>query len=75
MKRHDLITVNEAARLKGLTRQAIHAAIEQGRLEHVIVSVSVKAKRVTPEALAAFQPNEKRRAAGLMPKTNQKLSP
>jgi predicted site-specific integrase-resolvase len=54
----NLITINEAAKLKGVSRQAIHAAIEAGRIE--CVEVVTKSKRITPKALAAFHPNPNR---------------
>lgn len=53
MKRTDLITVNEAARRKGVSRQAIHAAIKAGRLP--VVEVASVSLRIAPEALAAFR--------------------
>lgn len=57
-----LITPNEAATIKGVSRQAIHAAIEDGRLAYVEVQEVVK--RITPEALKAYVPNLKRQACG-----------
>ena len=47
MKRNGYITVNEAAKLKGCSRQAIHGAIKSERLEaktveSVVWLVSVK---------------------------------
>ena len=46
MKRNGFITVNEAAKLKGCSRQAIHYAISKGRLDYreeksVVYKVSV----------------------------------
>lgn len=62
MQRQELITPNEAAVIKGVSRQAIHAAIEDGRLEFVEVKETVR--RITPKALAAYKPNLKRQACG-----------
>jgi hypothetical protein len=61
MKRTDLITVNEAAKRKGVTRQAIHAAIRSGRLPAIeVASVSL---RIAPEVLAAFRIDRTRQRA------------
>jgi len=46
MKASDLLTVNEAASIKGVTRQAIWAAIKAGKLATEEVSIpSVRIKR------------------------------
>lgn len=60
-----LITIIEAAKIKGVSRQAIHAAIKTGRL--AIVEVPTTIVRITPEALAAFTPNPKRQQCGKRP--------
>jgi predicted DNA-binding protein (UPF0251 family) len=62
MKRDDLITVNQAAKMKGVSRQAIHAAIKTGRLK--AIEIVTKSHRITPEALEAFTPNPKRQQCG-----------
>lgn len=55
MAKNGLMTVAEAARRKGVTRQAIHAAIDAGRLP--VVQVGSIVIRITPEALDALQIN------------------
>jgi hypothetical protein len=62
MKTAKLITINQAAKLKSVSRQAIHAAIKTGRLK--ATEVATTSLRITPEALAAFVPNPKRQECG-----------
>jgi len=57
-----LLTISEVAELKGVSRQAIWAAIEAGRLE--TVTVDVPSVRVSLKAAKEFTPNPKRQAAG-----------
>ena len=66
MKREDLVTINEAAEIKGVSRQAIHAAIRTGRLGYI--EVTTIAKRIEPKALAAFKINPNMQLAGRKPK-------
>ncbi len=56
------LTINQAAKLKGVSRQAIHAAIKRGDL--VAVEYKTTRKFITERALANFQPDLKRQASG-----------
>jgi excisionase family DNA binding protein len=62
------MTVAEAARRKGVSRQAIHAAIKAGRL--AVVQVGSISLRVTPEALAALELNPNKQLSGRKPRSN-----
>ena len=53
----DLITVNEAAKIKGVTRQAIFAAIERGDLIPTIKKVTIRRKLLSRGALENYEPN------------------
>lgn len=57
MKTVDLITVNQAAKIKGVSRQAIFAAIERGDLVPTIKKVMVRRKMLSRAALDNYQPN------------------
>lgn len=57
-----LLTVNEAAEIKGISRQAIWAAINTGRLSTIMVDMPNV--RITERALAAFQPNPNMQRSG-----------
>jgi hypothetical protein len=59
------VTINDAAKLKGISRQAIHAAIRAGKLE--TVTVDVPHKRVVLASLKKFQPNPNMKRAGRKP--------
>jgi hypothetical protein len=65
MKTGILLTINEAATIKGVSRQAIHAAIEAGRLE--FIEVPAVSKRIAPDVLAAFKVNPKMKLSGRKP--------
>ncbi len=52
-----LISVNEAAKRKGVSRQAIHAAIASGRIDVIKRRVTLTKKLITVEALEAWTPN------------------
>jgi hypothetical protein len=56
------VTINEAAEIKGVSRQAIHAAIKVGKLE--TITVDVPHQRVTVKSLNQFQPNPNMKRAG-----------
>lgn len=56
------VTINEAAALKGVSRQAVHAAIKAEKLETVIVEIP--STRVTRKSLNQWQPNENMKRAG-----------
>lgn len=56
------VSINEAAAIKGVSRQAIHAAIKAGRLS--AVTVKVPHQRVTRASLDKFQPNPNMKRAG-----------
>lgn len=62
MKREGLLTINQAAEVVGVSRQAIHAAINDQRL--AVVKVPSVKLMITPEALADFKPNRMRQAIG-----------
>ncbi len=62
MAKNGLLTIAEAAREKGVSRQAIHAAIEAGRLS--VVQVGSIAIRIEPKTLAKFQVNVNKRRSG-----------
>lgn len=56
------ITVNELAKSKGVSRQAVHAAIKAGKLE--TVTVEVPSVRVAVKSANAWQPNPAMKRAG-----------
>jgi hypothetical protein len=56
------VTINEAAALKGVSRQAVHAAIKASKLE--TVTVEIPSTRVTRKSLNAWTPNENMKRAG-----------
>jgi len=64
MNREDLITINEAAKLKGVSRQAIHCAIAAGRLPVIERELTIVQKLITPEDLETFKPNPNMKRAG-----------
>ena len=62
MTKRGLITVNEAARIKGVSRQAIHYLIKAGKLDAVALKVEKIEWQVCPKSLAkvTINPNMKR---------------
>lgn len=56
------VSINEAARIKGCTRQAIHAAIKAGRLPTEEVATTVKRIRVS--LLSKLVINPQRQVSG-----------
>lgn len=56
----DLITVTEAAKLRGVSRQAIHALIERGRLGSVNMFGRVLVYRSEVEAFEKETPGPKK---------------
>lgn len=56
----ELITVSEAAKVRGVTRQAIHALIERGRLRSVAMFGRVLLYRNDVEAFAKDPPGPKK---------------
>ena len=64
MARQKIITVNEAARIKGCSRQAIHAAIKSNRLEAVPQTVVKTEWKVCPKSLAQLRINPNMRRQG-----------
>lgn len=62
-----LITINEAAKLKGVSRQAVHAAIAAGTIEVVKRRVTTTRKLIEPEVLDAWEPNPKMKRPGRKP--------
>jgi hypothetical protein len=59
MTKRGLITVNEAARRKGVSRQAIHYLIKAGKLKAVANTVEKVEWQVCPKSLAALSINPK----------------
>lgn len=59
-----LITIAEAADLKGCSRQAIHAAIRAGRLKGVPERVEVVLWKVDSRSLDDFKPNPNMKRPG-----------
>ena len=62
MKRDDLVTINEAAEIKGVSRQAIHAAINDSRLE--VVKVPSVKLMISLAALESYIPDQRLQATG-----------
>lgn len=60
MKRNGYITVNEAARIKGCSRQAIHGAIKSKRLEAKTEKSVVWLVNAKSLAKLVINPNMKR---------------
>jgi hypothetical protein len=56
------VTINDAAKIKGVTRQAVHAAIKSGKLATVIVEVP--ARMIVRQSLNHWHPNENMKRAG-----------
>lgn len=59
------ITVNQLAKAKGVSRQAVHAAIRAGKLE--TVTVEVPSVRVMVKSANAWKPNVNMKRAGRKP--------
>jgi predicted site-specific integrase-resolvase len=59
------VTINEAAEIKGISPQAVRAAIKAGKLE--VVQVDMPQERITRTSLNAFQPNPNMKRAGRKP--------
>jgi excisionase family DNA binding protein len=57
---NDLMTVSEAAKVRGVTRQAIHALIERGRLRSVNMFGRVLLYRSEVEAFEKEAPGPKK---------------
>lgn len=62
------VTINEAAALKGVSRQAINAAIKAGKLE--TITVEMPHTRVIVSSLNRFEPNPNMKRAGRKPSNN-----
>jgi excisionase family DNA binding protein len=56
----DLITVSDAAKIRGVSRQAIHALIERGRLRSVSMFGRVLLYRSEVEAFEKESPGPKK---------------
>ncbi len=61
--KNGLLTPSQAARVKGITRQAMHEAIRSGRIKTVTRQVSKVF--IHPEDLESYEPNRTRQEAGL----------
>lgn len=68
MKRNGYITVNEAARIKGCSRQAIHNAIRTERLTAIARKVEKVEWQVCPKSLAKLVINSNMKRAGRRPR-------
>lgn len=62
------VTINDAAKMKGVSRQAINAAIKSGKLE--TVTVDVPHTRIVLSSLKKFEPNPNMKRAGRKAQTN-----
>jgi hypothetical protein len=59
------VTINRAAEIKGVTHQAIRAAIRAGKLE--TVEVQIPDTQITLTSLNRFTPNPNMKRAGRKP--------
>ena len=66
---NELITVDEAATLKGVTKAAVYAAVKEGRLPHERVLRRIAVRR---DAVEAWQPIAYRDRPGSGPKGGRK---
>jgi len=66
MKTNDLVTVNQAARIKGVSRQSIHAAIRDGRLKAIEVPAVTYRVSLSDLKLTSFS-----RTGGRKPKAQK----
>lgn len=62
------VTINEAAAIKGVSRQAINAAIKAGKLE--TITIELPHTRVVLSSLNKFEPNPNMKRAGRKPWKN-----
>ena len=74
MTRKKYISVNEAARIKGCSRQAIHNAIQTNRLEAVAETVEKVEWKVSVVSLARLVINPNMRRVGRLPANGNKGS-
>lgn len=56
------VTVTEAAKIKGVTRQAVNAAIKAQKLSTIMVDVPIR--MVVRQSLNHWQPNSNMKRAG-----------
>jgi hypothetical protein len=66
------VTINKAAEIKGVSQQAIRAAIEKGKLK--TVEVQVPELQITLVSLNKYEPNPNMKRAGRPRKSNGKPS-
>jgi len=66
------VTVNQAARIKGVSRQAINSAIRAGKLE--TVTVEMPHTRIVVSSLKKYEPNPSMKRAGRKPVNGNKRS-
>lgn len=59
------VTINDAAKMKGVSRQAINAAIKSGKL--LTITVDLPHKRIILSSLKKFEPNPNMKRAGRKP--------
>lgn len=57
-----MLSISEAARIKGCTRAGIHAAIESGRL--TVYETTATLRRIRPSDLAKLKINPQRQVSG-----------
>lgn len=72
MTKRRFITVSEAARRKGVSRQAIHYAIQKGKLEAEASTVEAVEWKVCPRSLAKLVINTNMQGRAGRPKGNGK---
>lgn len=72
MTKRSLITVSEAARRKGVSRQAIHYLIKVGKLDAESRTVEKIEWQVCPRSLAKLEINSKRQENAGRPRRSEK---
>lgn len=63
-KDQDWLSVVEAAKRLGVTRETVYAAIEAGRLKAEVREVVRRALRIDPKSLASFEVSRTRQRIG-----------
>lgn len=56
------VTINDAARIKGVTRQAVQAAIKSGKL--ATVTIDIPSRMIVRQSLNQWKPNNNMKRAG-----------
>ncbi len=63
-KSEDWVSVVEAAKRLGVTRETVYQAIEQGRLKARLKTITRKVLRIDPQSLAGFEVSESHQKRG-----------